>query len=270
MPEVPEVRLLVKFLQHFLKNNKILNISIRSGRYKTHGPPEMYYSFLQNLPTKVTKVDSKGKLIYMKFDNGRIMWNTLGMSGFWTTDDDFDHNDIVFETEKGNLYFNDVRHFGTITFVKDEDKLNKKLNELGPDILGDEITFDKFKKGLEKKLDKKISVILLDQSLVSGIGNYLVSEILWKAKVSPHRKVKDLSNDELKKIYKYAKQIAEKMIDLSDDELQKLLNGDTKFITNYKKRPFKVYRKDKDPNNNKIKQEKINGRTKHWVPSRQK
>jgi DNA-formamidopyrimidine glycosylase len=266
MPEVPEVRLLVKFLRHFFNNNKITNIDIIGGRYKTHGTPDMYYSFANNLPTKVTKVDSKGKLIYFKFDNGRIMWNTLGMSGFWTTNENLDHNDIKIETEKGNLYFNDLRHFGTIKFVKDEEKLKEKLDELGPDIIGDEITFNKFKNALQKSGSKKISITLMDQKLVSGIGNYLVSEILWKAKISPHRKVKDLTDNDFKKLYKYAQQIINKFIEVQD-QMTKFIKGKT---TTYKENNFKVYQQEKDPNGNIVKRESIGGRTKHWVPSRQK
>lgn len=267
MPEGPEAKLLVKFLDHFFKDNKIMDIDIIGGRYKKHGKPYLFYSFSRNLPTKVLKVDNKGKLIYFIFSNGHIMWNTLGMSGFWTINEKLEHNDIRFETENGNVYFNDMRHFGTITFVKSKIELQQKLDTLGPDIMSDTIIFEKFNENLRKYPEKKISIILMDQQIVSGIGNYLVNEILYAAKISPHRKVKNINDSEMNKIFKYAQKISQKMINLSSEEMNNLLNGHTKFITNYKKRPFKVYRQEKDPLGNSIKHENIGGRTKHWVSS---
>ena len=100
-----------------------------------------------------------------------------------------------------------MRNFGTIKFIKGEN-LIEKLNKIGPDMLNDETTFDIFKK-YEKKINenKPISQILMDQKHVSGVGNYIKSESLYISKISPHRKLKDINEDELKSLFNAIKKV---------------------------------------------------------------
>ena len=105
-----------------------------------------------------------------------------------------------------SLYFTDQRNFGTITFGN-TDKLNKKLNCLGPDLLKEKITFKILKERIknylevsEKRKNNKIIKVLMSQSkkdgIGSGIGNYLAPEILYRAKISPHKLIYDIYKDD--------------------------------------------------------------------------
>ena len=93
--------------------------------------------------------------------------------------------------------------FGTITLFDSKVKLDKKLSTLGVYIVDKDTTFKVFKEQIEKdkNLNKEIGNVIVNQKVVSGIGNYLRSDILWMSKISPFRKVKDISDVELKKIY---------------------------------------------------------------------
>jgi formamidopyrimidine-DNA glycosylase len=108
----------------------------------------------------------------------------------------------------------------------------------------------------KKNLDKPIGIVLLDQKNISGIGNYLRADCLWLAKISPFRKVKDLSVGDLKKLfysvrlliwgsYNYKKAIKLKIIKKSD-----------KLPSDYN-RYFFVYDNDKDINGKYVTKEKL-------------
>ena len=82
MPEGPEVKNLVKWLNKDLKNKKLINIKIHSGRYKKHGPPKNLNKLVY--PLIIDKVNCHGKFIYLTLKNSDlVIFITLGMSGWF-------------------------------------------------------------------------------------------------------------------------------------------------------------------------------------------
>jgi formamidopyrimidine-DNA glycosylase len=277
MPEGPEVRWMIDNINQTIINKKtqLLKVQIISGRYKTHGYPANYQIF-NNLLEKETvylqPIQSKGKFIYLTMSN--LPWNiwiTLGLSGHLLINElktnnshsemNPDYIRIVFETNNGIFYLYDMRNFGTITFTPTIEALTKKLSKIGPDILNEteSITPNEFVEIMHKgNQDKLISTVLIEQNKISGIGNYLRSEILYESKISPFRKLKDLDTVELKHIFQKSKDILKKSY------LSQSNNG----LHSY---TFQVYMQDKDPHGNIIKSDKLpDKRTIWWVPSLQK
>jgi formamidopyrimidine-DNA glycosylase len=84
MPEIIEVKKYCDFINKYTKNKYILDINILQGRYKKHKPFEGYYKIKNLLPLKLLKAESKGKFIYITFENDIILFCTLGLSGGWT------------------------------------------------------------------------------------------------------------------------------------------------------------------------------------------
>jgi formamidopyrimidine-DNA glycosylase len=113
------------------------------------------------------------------------------------------------------LEFSDLRKFGKIMLV-DTDKIVelKEIKELGMDVLDSKFTLEKFQEMINKKSNTPIGILLMDQNILSGIGNIYRSEILFEAGVSPFCKTKDVSLDERNKIYKAIKKVLEKAIKL--------------------------------------------------------
>lgn len=105
-------------------------------------------------------------------------------------------------TNGGHLYFNDLRKFGWVKIVESEEsKIKEAIGvELGPDPLL--MTFDEFKERLTKKPQGRIKKVLMDQQVVSGIGNIYSDEGLWRAKIHPRRPIISLTEAELKAIFK--------------------------------------------------------------------
>lgn len=204
IPEGPEVRLTVDFLNRSLKNNKITEWIFSGGRY-TEEYPEGYEDFDNALPLTVDEVSCKGKFIYFTlFDedgNKYFILHSLMMTGRWQNDHD-EYCKWFVEVDTGKtLWFRDTRSFATVKFTSNEDILKEKLDNLGPDIMRPEFKLPEFKKIANNYPTRNICSFLMDQSVISGCGNYIKAEVLYDAKISPMRKVNSLSDNELDLIY---------------------------------------------------------------------
>ena len=180
------------------------------------------------------------------------------------------HSRFYIKTTYGNeVFFNDIRNFGTLKYVTTKKELDKKLMTLGPDVLSSYVATELFKERLDKKPKWSIAKALMNQTVVSGIGNYLKAEILYAAKISPHRLCKDLTKDEIESI-------AEKSFEITNASYQ---SGGATIMTyrdeNNEKglysRRFMVYNHKTDPKGNKvIKETTTDKRSTYWVPEIQK
>lgn len=104
------------------------------------------------------------------------------------------------------LYYNDLRQFGWIKVV-DEKELERQLKKNGSEPLDKDFSLNKFEEIIKTKKRSKIKPTLMDQSLIAGIGNIYASEICFYAGVMPDRIISNLSEYELKKLYKGIKKI---------------------------------------------------------------
>jgi len=300
MPEINEVRRYADFLKSKLKNKSITEINIINGRYKKHGPFPLYKQLVKDLPVKVLDIKTKGKFMYMVLSDGYFLFCTLGLSGGWVYQENrskkyshptileylgnvdvdaymkesLNHLNVEFKTVGGRVYFYDTLSFGTLKVIKTEDELDKKLNTLGPDIMDKSTTLEVFKGQLlkEKNLKKKIGIVLMDQKVVSGIGNYLRADILWLSKISPFRKVNKLTDSEIKDIYHNGKVLTWGDYDYSKARKEKIITSKDKVPRDYK-RDFFVYNEETDIYGHPvIKEELYEGSQKrfiYWVKGRQ-
>ena len=178
MPEGPEVTTIANSLNKLIKNKTLASIEILKGGKYENKSPDNYLIFKDSLPLKVLGVFNKGKMMYWKFNNGMYMLNHLNMTGFWSIGISYKHSALVFNFKEKNmsLYYTDIRRFGRVEFLKDKESLDIVLDKLGPDILKDkEFSLNHFLKISEKKSKTNITKFLMDQSNISGVGNYLKS-----------------------------------------------------------------------------------------------
>ncbi len=255
MPEGPEVSFMRNELNKKFKNCNLLAIKIVGGRYKRHGIPKNIQDFInKKLPIKIIEIKNKGKLLYIKLENNNYIIITLGMTGH-LIQYETDHTHYHFNTNCGTFYLEDVRNFGTLN-IMNESELQQKLTKIGPDLLNEKITDVDFIKILRKKNNKPIGEVLLDQKVVSGVGNYLRADSLYMSKISPFRLIKDISDKELKYLKKIIQLIMKKAF---KSHIQH------KYMRSYK---FLVYgRKITDLNEPVITSPCCKNRSIYWVPS---
>ena len=270
MPEGPEVKRTVDDLKDSFLNKSISVFKFMSGRYKKKDPIG-YLDMYEDMPRFVTAVGCKGKFIYFLFADGSSLWNTLGMSGRWSADPIGHVRAIMSTTQKQRMFYLDARNFGTFKFVSTYDELLKKLNSLGPDMLSEDVSFSSFKQSLTKgsRSSKSISQLLMDQKVISGIGNYLKAEILYDAKISPHRICSDINDFEMSRLLSSSLRLTRTSYELGGATLK-----DFRSPTGQKgmyNRRFAVYNQKLDPQGNEVVRETtLDNRTTHWVPSLQK
>jgi endonuclease VIII len=276
MPEGPECKIVGEYLHNKLKNaNCVAMIFHKNSRYIKHSLP-LRFSEL-TYPFKILSVNVKGKLIWFEFDNGLYMLNTLGMSGMWTQTKkkhcDFEiiytKSEVKENAKCENIFFKDMRHFGTIKFVN-LDELNNKLRTIGRDVIEEEISLEEFKDLLYKRKNWTLPKFLMNQRYLSGIGNYLKSEILYLSKISPFRNISNLDNDEIKILLRNIMEIPRKSY-----RHQGVSIRDYTPPENYREQldEFKlhVYGRKTDDNDYKIiRIQTSDKRTTHYVPEIQK
>ena len=300
MPEVIEVLKYADFLRSKLKNKQITEINVLNGRYKKHGDFEHLDTLKASLPQKVTDIKTKGKFLYIIFENGLYLFSTLGLSGGWLWSKDnkhyefeeivkyidkdvmakwqqgaIKHRNVEFKTKAGSVYFYDMLSFGTLKVVQTEAELYKKLSTIGPDITDPTTTLELFTERLKKAANEKlIGNVLMNQRLLSGIGNYLRADVLWLTKISPFRKMEDLSHADIKQIYDAAKLLAHSKYDYKQALKDHIIPKDHPPTPEDYEREFYVYNSQTDPEGHAVKKEELyEGSQKrfiYWVPSRQK
>ena len=146
----------------------------------------------------------------------------------------------------------------------------KGLGSLGPEPFSQDFNINYLTRVLSKKT-KSIKSILLDQTIVAGIGNIYADECLFSAGISPFREAKTIKKNELKKLNVVVVEILKKSIgsggttfsDFRDIEGE---NGNFGLQTNVYRRTGKKCRKC----GNLIERKKISGRSTHWCRKCQK
>lgn len=192
------------------------------------------------------------------------------------------HLNVEFILDNGlRVYFYDQLSFGTIKIIDTQTELNKKLKELGADILDLNTTFEIFKKQITKgtmsakgaNKDKMIGNVIVNQKLISGVGNYLRADALYMAKISPFRKVLELTDAQLEALYNSIRALMWGDYDYDGAVKHGIINKDFKIPRDYG-RDFFVYRQEKDIEGNKVsKKELYEGSQKRfifWVANIQK
>jgi len=114
------------------------------------------------------------------------------------------HTRVIFEfSDNSKLYFNDQRRFGWIMVrVKGEAGRAKFLENLGPEPLEKEFTWQILKSNLLKHKSMPVKVAIMDQSVVSGVGNIYSNEACFAAKLDPRIKVSTLTDKQFQALYR--------------------------------------------------------------------
>jgi formamidopyrimidine-DNA glycosylase len=210
MPELPEVQTVINYLNDKISGQKIINVEILAHKMLKNASVEDFKSILSN--STIINVKRVGKYLIFHLDNGYVMVSHLRMEGKYFVKDKSDiitdkHIHIIFELTDMNLCYHDTRKFGTFTIYKANDfMLSTELIKIGIDplspIFNPQYLFDKIEKS-----KKAIKTLLLDQAIVSGIGNIYACEILFSAKVSPFRLGSEITFQECELIAKESTRI---------------------------------------------------------------
>ena len=206
MPEGPEVRITGEQLSETLRGRILTDITINDkSKHFSKKPLALLETFKQALPLTLLGMGVKGKKIIFFFEYNYSFVSSLGMEGKWLYEER-KHSGIILSFGEFRLFYDDTRHFGELEIFNSSESLVTRMKEVGPDLLAEDLSLETWTNIITKKgnRNKKIGSLLLDQKQLSGIGNYLRSEILYRSRVSPWRTVGSLSQDQLTWLWYYS------------------------------------------------------------------
>ena len=210
MPELAEVETVRKSLKDRILNKKIKDIEVRYNKII-----ENNISYFKEKLIGKSFIDIKRKGKYLIFETkDNYMISHLRMEGKYyikNINEPYEkHEHIIFKFDDFHLRYHDTRKFGRMHLIE-KDELNVFFKEVGPDANSDvdsKYLYDKLHRS-----NYPIKTLLLDQSIIAGLGNIYVDEVLFDSNISPFRKGKDISIKDCENILSSSKKILDKAIE---------------------------------------------------------
>ena len=271
MPELPEVEVVRRSLEKKIVSLTISDVKIK---YDNIIDQDKNY-FLENVIGKRrVSMDRLGKFLIVNLNKGHIL-SHLRMEGkyFYLQQGEIcnKHIHVIFYFDNGYmLCYQDTRKFGRMEYkLDDELHTTKPLKKVGIDLTknSDFDILDLHKKIISKKIP--IKTTLLDQSILSGLGNIYVDEVLHKSKINPHKKSNEITLGDLKNIIKYSKECFIKSINSGGTTIRSYTSE--LGVIGHNQDNLGVHTKEYcNVCNTKIIKDKIGGRGTYYCPKCQK
>ncbi len=261
MPELPEVETVRRGLEPVMAGMRIVRVEARR--------PDLRFPFPQRFAERLTgtivrTVSRRAKYLLLALSTGETLIMHLGMSGRFSIRlphggaqvlGDFEqdagngsmHDHVVFEMSNGaTITYNDARRFGSMDLCADADlEQHRLLAGLGVEPLGNGLSADYLASRAHGK-STDLKAFLLDQSIVAGLGNIYVCEVLFRAGLSARRRASCLATGRRAK----PTDRAERLVPIIRDVLSEAIAAGGSTLRDYKQadgslgyfqHAFKVY-----------------------------
>ncbi|MEE8144149.1 MAG: bifunctional DNA-formamidopyrimidine glycosylase/DNA-(apurinic or apyrimidinic site) lyase [Kiloniellales bacterium] len=248
MPELPEVETIVRGLRPHLEGRRLVRVVQRR--------PDLRFPFPENFAARltgrrVTGLGRRAKYILIGLDGGEVLLCHLGMSGRMVLDRTEDatldpHDHVVFETDAGErIRFNDVRRFGLMDLVAEQDlQAHKLLRDLGPEPLGNAFNGAALATALKGRRTP-IKAALLDQRIVAGLGNIYACEALFHAGLSPRRQAYTVQGGRAQRLAWAVRDVLQRAIEAGGSSLRDYVQADGEL--GYFQHHWAVYGRETEP-----------------------
>ena len=247
MPEMPEVEIIVRSLRSGgrtgdpIPGRQIGSVDLYNPNTLVFdGSPEDCSAVLHGL--HIQSVSRRAKYICIRTETVSILIH-LRMSGDLRCEPDLPggilkHDRMVFHfTDGSRLVFNDVRKFGRVWVTGDPDAV---LGGLGIEPLSPEFT-PEWLAGKLRGQRRMIKAILLDQSVIAGIGNIYADESLFDAGILPSRSGESLSEPECGRLHESVRKVLEHAIEMNGSSFDWAYKG------GHFQNEFRVYQRKGEP-----------------------
>jgi len=269
MPELPEVETVKNTLKKQVLNKKIILSNIYWDNIIANPKPEEFKEKIKN--QTINNILRRGKWLMFELDDYFLL-SHLRMEGKYFIrnigDERNKHEHVIFTfSDNTELRYHDTRKFGKMYLIeKDKVYDEKPLKDLGKEPWDETLT----KEYLKEKLNKKpIKMQLLDQSIIVGIGNIYVDEVLFLSKLHPETEGNKLIDKDLENIIKYTKQTLEKAIELGGTTVKSYTSSEG--VHGRFQNELLVHTKEICPDcNTKLEKITVGGRGTYYCPKCQK
>lgn len=244
MPELPEVEITKQGIEPSLKGQTIEKIVIRNPKLRWPIPRRLH-TILPGL--KITSITRRAKYILIDCSTGWLIIH-LGMSGSLrvlsssTTEAPSKHDHYDLHTSNNTIIrYRDPRKFGALLWTINNPNDHRLISHLGPEPLDDEFNRD----FLHQKLSTKSSSIklqIMNNQVVTGVGNIYANESLFHAGIRPTRRANEVSRPKLDRLVAAIKSTLERAIQVGGSSLQDFYLTDGS--TGYFQQEYMVYGRD--------------------------
>ena len=217
MPELPEVETVKEALNQTVKGQTIKDIELRYEPMVKNMSADEFKEKLIN--QTIQEVSRRGKYLVFHFDDYQLL-SHLRMEGkYFYVDSDFElnpHVHAIFTLENGKrLLYQDTRKFGTYHLYDKAIDLETTapFQVLGLEPFATEFTPSYVKEKIQNK-KKPIKSLLLDQTIVCGLGNIYVDEVLYRARLHPLTSSSELTDKDIENVVKYTVEVLARAIEL--------------------------------------------------------
>jgi formamidopyrimidine-DNA glycosylase len=237
MPELPEVETVRRGLQHLVTGYKITQAEQLHPRALK---PESIAPLESLQGAKITGTNRRGKFMWLTLNRPFVLVAHLGMSGQFLIHQKncpkATHVRAQFTLSKTlrtrELVFNDQRTFGWLSVEETTNNIPASAQHIAPDPF--DPLFDKDRTiNNYRKRNIKIKTALLNQEIMSGVGNIYADETLWRAKIHPEISTADLTPKKISTIIDFATEVMSEAIKqggTSFDDLYINVNGESGFF----------------------------------------
>ncbi|HEY1063780.1 MAG TPA: bifunctional DNA-formamidopyrimidine glycosylase/DNA-(apurinic or apyrimidinic site) lyase [Candidatus Saccharimonadales bacterium] len=230
MPELPEVETVKVGLQRLLPGRTVADVTFDTPKSFPNAPADVN-EFLMN--ATVVAVTRRAKVLLIELSTKYSLIIHLKMTGQLVFNSDSVHfgaghpNDSLVGrlpdkstrvtltfTDGSSLFFNDQRKFGWMRLLPTAEIPQLDFfKKVGPEPLTADFTWQQFRDRLLRRKNSAIKAVLLDQTVVAGVGNIYADECLWGAKIHPTTIVRDLSETQFKNLFNALQGVLQLSID---------------------------------------------------------
>jgi formamidopyrimidine-DNA glycosylase len=270
MPELPEVETLTRGLQRSVAGRRILSVSMNKTDFMDDP-----VAIERELPgSKIERIERYGKFMLLRLSNGtqenyeRALLVHLGMTGnlvpLFASEPVVKHTHVALALDDGReLRFIDPRRFGRMAYLAGE-TLRQELSRFGAEPLL--VTAEDFMRRIHSSR-ARIKALLIDQTVLRGVGNIYADESLWAARLHPARTGASLKPTEAQALRQALRKILLHAIKKRGSSISDFVdgNGDQGEYQRY----HKVYGRDGQECfrcGAKIRWMVVAGRTSHFCP----
>lgn len=204
MPELPEVETVRRVLKDKLVGAKIIDVKLFYPKIIEYPTSDLFLASIIN--QKINDVKRRGKWLMFELDDYYLL-SHLRMEGKYNfkhaNDEVGKHEHVSIILDNGlDVRYQDVRKFGRMHLIKKEEvNTREPLSFLGLEPWDEQLTVEYLKsKYKSKKLP--IKTVILDQTIIVGVGNIYADEILFRSLINPLKAASELTNNELTNIIK--------------------------------------------------------------------
>ncbi len=228
MPELPEVETVRRTLNVLVAGKRIERVTVHLPRI-IQRPDDIHQFSLMLQDQTINTVERRGKFLRLVMDQLVLVSHLRmeGRYGLYSADEPLEkHTHVVFHFDDGTeLRYKDVRQFGTMhLFALGEEDTLPPLNKLGREPLDAAFTLDDFRVRVASRTTK-IKPLLLNQEIITGIGNIYVDESLHRSGIHPERTANSLSRKELASLHEAIVTILQEAVDAGGSSIKSYVNG---------------------------------------------